>query len=504
MIDKESNLNSSAQQLHQRGICVIIPTFNNEGTIVDVVSRALQHCDDVIVVNDGSTDNTSSLLHTLQNITIVEYAENKGKGTALREGFKKAISMGFSYAITIDSDGQHFPEDIPLFLEANRKHPGSIILGQRDLKGVDRSKGSKFANAFSNFWFCVQTLHYLPDTQTGYRLYPLKKLYGLDFLTSRYEAELELIVWASWHGVSVIPIPINVYYPPRNERVSHFRPGKDFTRISILNTVLSLLAIVYGWPLAILRFTRTFICTCIALLFFLVSSLLVITPFALCYIPIAKLLNLGIEPIHAVLHFFGKLVIKLFPIINVHTKIHNEFAEDFTKPAVIICNHQSHLDLMLQLCLTKKIVFLTNDWVWNSPFFGFVIRHAKYYPVSAGIDNILPQLKELINQGYCISIFPEGTRSIDAKIGRFHKGAFYIAEQLGIDILPLLIYGAHRVLPKKAKYIRMGTMHLKIGKRFTTEEQVDVAESIKDRAKKIRKYYSIQYQSTSNKLDQNA
>ena len=88
--------------------------------------------------------------------------------------------MGFAYAITMDADGQHYPEDIPLMLRANQQHSGALIIGQRkQLEKVERSAGSKFANSFSNFWFAVQTGHYLRDTQTGYRLYPLKKLYGL-------------------------------------------------------------------------------------------------------------------------------------------------------------------------------------------------------------------------------------------------------------------------------------------------------------------------------------
>ena len=156
-------------------------------------------------------------------------------------GFRKALEMGFSYAITLDGDGQHYPEDIPLFLKANQEHPQSLIIGSRQLEGVDRSKGSSFANKFSNFWFYVQTGRALPDTQTGYRLYPLHRLHGLSLLTSRYEAELELLVFASWHGVKLVPIPVQVYYPPRNERVSHFRPGKDFCTYSVLNTILCFL-----------------------------------------------------------------------------------------------------------------------------------------------------------------------------------------------------------------------------------------------------------------------
>ena len=132
-----------------------------------------------------------------------------------------------------------------------------MIVGARKLEGVMRSKTSAFANSFSNFWFCVQTLHKLPDTQTGYRLYPLKKIKGLRFLTSRYEAELELMVFASWHGVQLVSEPINVFYPKPEERVSHFRPGLDFTRISILNTLLCILAIVYGIPCFLYRSLKT-------------------------------------------------------------------------------------------------------------------------------------------------------------------------------------------------------------------------------------------------------
>ena len=143
------------QTLHARGICVIIPTYNNEGTIESVVRECCQQCNDVIVVNDGSTDRTGELLRQISDITLVEYTSNKGKGYALREGFRKALAMGFAYAITIDADGQHHPEDISLFLKANQDYPGALIMGSRDLKGVDRSAGSSFANKFSTSYFSL-------------------------------------------------------------------------------------------------------------------------------------------------------------------------------------------------------------------------------------------------------------------------------------------------------------------------------------------------------------
>ena len=249
--------------LKERGICVVIPVYNNEKTIRDVVMRSLDNCMDVIVVNDGSTDSTGEILRAIEGITLVEYPDNqnKGKGHALRCGFRKAQELGFEYAITLDGDGQHYPEDIPLFLKANTEHPGAIIVGKRkNLENASRSKGSTFANNFANFWFMVQTLTKLEDTQSGYRLYPLKKLYGLSLISARYEAELELLVLPRWHGVKIATTEVNVYYPPQEERVSHFRPTADFARISVLNTILCILAVVYALPLAILRGIWWLIC----------------------------------------------------------------------------------------------------------------------------------------------------------------------------------------------------------------------------------------------------
>lgn len=489
------------QLLHDRGICVVIPTYNNAGTIADVVKRTLAQCDDVIVVNDGCTDETTDILRSFHQITIVEYKDNAGKGTALKRGFKKAIELGFSYAITLDSDGQHFPEDIPLFADCNVKNPGSIIVGERNLENVVRSKGSKFANAFSNFWFCVQTLHYLPDTQTGFRLYPLHKLHGLSFLTSRYEAELELLVFSLWYGVKIVSMPINVYYPQMDERVSHFRPAADFTRISILNTLLCVLAVVYALPIALLRLLYTVVYTLFSLLVYLTGALGIITPFALVYVPLSRLKGKKPIRLHYLLHRFGRLVIKLFNVFGVKTYIEQQENVDFSKPTIFICNHQSHLDLMLQLSLTPKIVFLTNDWVWNSPFFGYIVRNAEYYPVSAGIDNLLPKLRSLIDRGYSISIFPEGTRSKDCSIGRFHKGAFHLAESLGVDITPLILYGAGKVLPKKGLYMRKWAMALSVDKRISPEKQRGISESELERTKWFRKYYKQRYAQLCNEIE---
>lgn len=240
--------------LKELGICVIIPTYNNKGTILQVIQSVADYCDDIFVVCDGPTDGTVELVkQSAIPINVVDYKPNKGKGTALVTGFREALKRGFRYAITLDSDGQHYPSDIPAFVEAIEEHPDALVIGSRGLKHDNMPQKNTFANKFSNFWFTVQTAKKLPDTQTGFRLYPLRKMGNMRIITSRYEAELELLVRSAWRNINIIPIPINVYYPPQEERVSFFRPGKDFTRISILNTFFCFAAILYGYPSMLIR-----------------------------------------------------------------------------------------------------------------------------------------------------------------------------------------------------------------------------------------------------------
>lgn len=233
-------------------LCVIIPTYNNGGTILKVVEEVSHYINDIIVVNDGSTDDTTKLLQTT-TANVTSHTENRGKGCALVTGFRKAKEMGYTHAITIDADGQHFASDIPKFLDALENHRNSIVVGCRNLTEENMPRGNTFANKFSNFWFRLQTAIDLQDTQSGYRLYPLAELRGLSWITSRYEAELELLVFAAWAGVSIDSVPVRVYYPPVEERVTHFRPVYDFARISVLNTILCIGALIYGYPRMMIR-----------------------------------------------------------------------------------------------------------------------------------------------------------------------------------------------------------------------------------------------------------
>ena len=226
-----------------RHICAVIPTYNNGGTVAVVVRRVLQQGLPVIVVDDGSTDGTQDALKGL-DIKILRHSQNRGKGIALRTGLEEARRLGYRQALTIDADGQHDPSDIPALVSAAA--PRTLVVGSRNIAAEGMSSGSTFANRFSNFWFTLQTAHKLPDTQTGFRIYPLEGLPSLRLLTARYEAELTLLVFSAWKGLKLVPVPVKVYYP--EDRVSHFRPFADFFRISVLNTVLCVLALLYGYP----------------------------------------------------------------------------------------------------------------------------------------------------------------------------------------------------------------------------------------------------------------
>ena len=226
--------------------CAVIPTYNNARTVADIVNRTLAVCPQVIVVNDGSTDDTLAVLEPLkENIQLITYPRNRGKGHALRLGLEAARKAGYDYAVTLDSDGQHSPEEIPTLVAA-AEDDNTLVVGSRNIQADGMPAGNTFANRFSNFWFRLQTGIRLPDTQTGFRLYPLHHLPCLALLTARYESELELLVFSAWRGVRLVPVSVSVSYPA--DRVTHFRPFWDFFRISLLNTVLCILAIVYGYP----------------------------------------------------------------------------------------------------------------------------------------------------------------------------------------------------------------------------------------------------------------
>jgi glycosyltransferase involved in cell wall biosynthesis len=233
--------------ISERKICVLIPTFNNGKTLKRVIEGVLDYTQNIIIVNDGSTDSTSEILKSYSQLSIINLPQNKGKGNALKLGFRKATELGYHHAITIDSDGQHYPDDIPVFVEALlAENEDVLLIGNRNMSQDGIPKKSSFGNNFSNFWFWFETGIKLQDTQSGYRLYPLNKI-PKKYFTPKFEFEIEVIVRSAWKNIPVKNVPVKVLYDPA-ERVSHFRPFRDFTRISILNTILVIITLAYIKP----------------------------------------------------------------------------------------------------------------------------------------------------------------------------------------------------------------------------------------------------------------
>lgn len=234
------------KNIDQNKVCIIVPTYNNHNTLQRVLDSVLLYSKNIIVVNDGSTDETSQILENYSQLAQTHFPKNCGKGMALRKGFKEAIRLGYDYAITIDSDGQHFASDIPFFISQITIDTPTLLIGSRNMMQEGVPKKSSFGNKFSNFWFWFETGIRLEDTQSGFRLYPLQYI-PKKYFTNKFEFEIEVIVRSAWKQITVKNIPIQVLYDP-SERVSHFRPFKDFTRISILNTVLVIISIFYIKP----------------------------------------------------------------------------------------------------------------------------------------------------------------------------------------------------------------------------------------------------------------
>lgn len=201
---------------------------------------------------------------------------------------------------------------------------------------------------------------------------------------------------------------------------------------------------------------------------------------------------------HQALHFTANWVIRHLPLVK--TTLINEVKENFSKPGIIISNHQSHLDLMFIMMLSPKVVILTNEWVWKSPFYGMIIRYADFYPVANGIENSVGKLKTLVDRGYSIVVFPEGTRSEDCSILRFHRGAFFLAEQLQLDIIPVVVHGIGHALPKTELLLRKGEVHIKILNRIKANDGLFGMDYIQ-RSKIVRQMYKKEYAELSDKVE---
>jgi glycosyltransferase involved in cell wall biosynthesis len=212
----------------------VIPCLDGEKTVAAVIEKTRAHLPAVIVIDDGSTDRTEEVSKRA-GAEVVRHSVNLGKGAALLSGLRAAKDRGFTHAVTLDSDGQHDPADIPKLLEASRAVPEGLVIGARDFNVPNVPGGSKFGRKFSNFWVWVETGTRLSDTQSGFRVYPVAETLMLPLKPSRFELEVEVIVRARWAGLPVGEAPIGVFYPPPAERISHYRGFKDSALISLLH-----------------------------------------------------------------------------------------------------------------------------------------------------------------------------------------------------------------------------------------------------------------------------
>jgi 1-acyl-sn-glycerol-3-phosphate acyltransferase len=251
--------------------------------------------------------------------------------------------------------------------------------------------------------------------------------------------------------------------------------------------------------------------TVYALLFFLFFMFVVIKPTVWVYLKVKRWKGETMQEnrwLHKLIYRASRFVMLThgIPGVKFSYDIKGDRSQEtgvssiFDRPRVVICNHQSHLDLFCQLIFTPNIIFLTNDWVWNNPSYGLLIRHAEYYPVREGLEELLPKLRSLVERGYSIAVYPEGTRSKDCRIGRFHQGAFWLAEQLGVDILPMCLYGPGKILKKKTYTLRKGPVRIEVDEPVGLDELRKMGDHLAQ-AREMRRRYIQRCEALANKME---
>lgn len=225
------NKKNDISKVKKKGrFAIIIPVYNHAQSIENVIKKSLMLGMPVFVVNDGSTDSTVEKIINFNSIYPLHHNENRGKGAAITTGFVEAAKVA-DWAITIDADGQHNPEDSLKMIQAIPESERPIVLGMREgMMGKDVPWTSRFGRKFSNFWVLLSGGPKINDSQCGFRIYPLPEVLDLKVIAKRFQFEVEILVKARWKKISVIEAPISVSYAPRAERISHFRPFIDFLR----------------------------------------------------------------------------------------------------------------------------------------------------------------------------------------------------------------------------------------------------------------------------------
>ena len=223
--------------LDRHNVVVVIPALNEALRIREVAESALAHCDRVIVVDDGSDDDTAARVRDLP-LTVLQHPQRLGKGASLRDGFREALGRGAAAVLTMDGDGQHCAADIPRLLAAGNRHPGAIVIGARLRKRSQKPLYRRLANEFGDWGIAWGTGYQVADSQSGQRLYPaavaaLDNVPGEDFV---FESQI-VISAARTLGTRCVSVPIEARYKSVHSaeqfRPSHFKPLRDFSRITV-------------------------------------------------------------------------------------------------------------------------------------------------------------------------------------------------------------------------------------------------------------------------------
>ncbi len=234
-------------------LCILVPTYNNAESILQVCSELIENTElPVLVVDDGSSIPVETLLgeekfliaRASGRLTILCNDENRGKGFSLERGFRWCITQGYTHALAFDGDGQHLVSEIPKLLNEARENPWALIVGSRKFQGPSVPEVSRFGRKFSNFWVRFQTEMGVSDSQSGLRVYPLFFIQRMNFFSKRFDFEIEVLVRLMWRGVAIRDVEVACYYPPAEERISHFDKLWDNVRISLLNTVLVVVSLL--------------------------------------------------------------------------------------------------------------------------------------------------------------------------------------------------------------------------------------------------------------------
>lgn len=212
----------------QGATLVVIPAYNESATISPLLTALLPYCANIVVVDDGSSDDTVTQVQQFP-VTLIQHTQNQGKGASLVDGMRYAIDHGFAQVITMDADLQHDPQDIPKLLQAHQQQPKKLIIASRLLEQDNAPKGRLFANRFANFWVSWAAGHRVIDSQSGFRLYPVELLKQVNIpydKTRSFVFESQIVIAAAGLGYLSVAVPIKSHYPEKR-RASYYRPGKD-------------------------------------------------------------------------------------------------------------------------------------------------------------------------------------------------------------------------------------------------------------------------------------